>query len=178
MRIFLALTTLFYLVSCTDPKPTPVQNFSLPETQAEGIVLQIGQQDKPLLKVIAGKMQRLQRPDSLFTLIQPKKPDSLVYVTLFDEKGDTRATMQMQKLHYYEEPLRFEAFGKVKIISENKQLRASKMNWQQADKKIIADGFVKIETPQERIEGYNFKANEDLSQYEIHKITGFFQLNP
>lgn len=175
--MWLLLCSSIVLNGCTDPKPTPEKNIRLPETEAEGITLQIEQNEKPLLKVRAGKMIKFQRPDSLFTLIRPQKPDSLVYVSLYDTQGKVRAEMQMQKLHYYDEPLRFEATGKIRVQSGEKSLSAQALTWNQADAQIVAKGFVQIQTPTERIEGYNLKANEDLSQYELYKTTGYFHIN-
>ena len=168
---------LLICVACTPPASTPDKPFSLPETQAQNIILQIGQGDAPLLQVKAGEMRKLQRPDSNFTLLRPVKPDSLVYISMYNPDGSVRAEMQMKTLHYFEEPLRFKAIGNIQVKSGEKSLTADTLEWIGTDKRIVSKGFVKIQTATEHIEGYNFSADEDLSNYELFKTTGFFQIN-
>jgi LPS export ABC transporter protein LptC len=50
-------------------------------------------------------------------------------------------------------------------------LTTQELMWRNEDKKIISNKFVTILTKIEKIEGYGFESNQNLSNYVIHSIT-------
>ena len=66
------------------------------------------------------------------------------------------------------------AKGNVVVISDstNTSLETQKLNWDNIEKKIYSDLFVKITTPKEIINGVGFESDEHLHNYKIFKVTG------
>ena len=66
------------------------------------------------------------------------------------------------------------AYKNVKIVSDSTHstLETSEMYWNAAREKAISDKFVKIQTPNESIEGYGFESDQNLINYKILKVSG------
>jgi len=50
-------------------------------------------------------------------------------------------------------------------------LRTEKLMWNNETRKIMSDKFVTITSPKEKIEGYGFQSDQNLSNYTIYDIT-------
>jgi len=75
-------------------------------------------------------------------------------------------------LIYYDRRGQFDAFGDVLVVTqERKRLRSSFLTWDEADRKIRTNRFVRITTPSERVEGYGLVADENLDTYQIGRFT-------
>ena len=131
--------------------------------------------DKPRLQIHADYIAKYEDPDSTYMVLQGH-PDSLqsrVIAYIFDEVGDSSATIYSNQMIYFEEDRRFEAHGEVLVLTrENKQLQTEYLIWMEVERTVNTEGFVRITSPTEKIQGYDLKADEDLENYEIARITG------
>lgn len=59
-----------------------------------------------------------------------------------------------------------------KNAKRNETLETEELEWNEKNKKITSNTFVKIITDSESIFGEGFEANQDFSRYRIRKITG------
>ena len=50
-------------------------------------------------------------------------------------------------------------------------IKTSELMWRNSDKKIVSDKFVTILTDKEKIQGFGFEANQNLTNYVIYNIT-------
>lgn len=50
-------------------------------------------------------------------------------------------------------------------------IRTDELMWRNSDRKIVSDKFVTIITSKEKIQGYGFEANQNLTNYVIYNIT-------
>lgn len=49
--------------------------------------------------------------------------------------------------------------------------------WDQRDKKVYTDSFIHIEKSDRIIEGYGFVSNENMTEYDVNKVSGIFPIN-
>ncbi|HBB25851.1 MAG TPA: LPS export ABC transporter periplasmic protein LptC [Bacteroidetes bacterium] len=66
------------------------------------------------------------------------------------------------------------AIGNVVVNSLRRQLtlRTSQLSWIQSSQRIRSDDEVRIDTPQERIDGVGFESNQDLTSYRLSRVRG------
>lgn len=125
-------------------------------------------------EIIAGQMEHFMQGDSSYAVLQPH-PDSTegrITAHLFTSEGDSSATLRADRMLYYEEQGRFEAFGRVVVTTpEGKRLNTEHLTWDEADRKIRTPGFVRITTPSEYVEGTGLVAEEDLDTYQLGKFS-------
>jgi LPS export ABC transporter protein LptC len=50
-------------------------------------------------------------------------------------------------------------------------IKTDELMWRNSDRKIVSDKFVTIITSKEKIQGYGFEANQNLTNYVIYNIT-------
>lgn len=66
------------------------------------------------------------------------------------------------------------AKGNVIVYSDSSltKLETSQLQWNQAEQKFFSTEFVRINSPQELIEGYGFESDQFLLNYRIFKVSG------
>ncbi len=69
------------------------------------------------------------------------------------------------------------AEGNVVVISEKtgRKLETQILSWNNSTQRFYSTEFVKITTPEEIIQGYGFESDANLSNYNIHKVSGVKQ---
>lgn len=81
--------------------------------------------------------------------------------------------MESDRLTYLDEERRFLAEGRVVVqTASGKILRSEELTWDEAASRLRTDGFVRITTPEEQLQGYRLDADEDLDTYTLARITG------
>ena len=131
--------------------------------------------EQPRLQIHADYLAKFVQEDSTYMILQGH-PDSLqgrVLAYLFDEAGDSSATIIADQMVYYEIERRIESKGNVIVnTNDNKTLKTEFLIWNELDRRVKTSGFVHIKTPRENIQGYNLDADENLENYEIARVTG------
>lgn len=115
--------------------------------------------------------------DSSYTLLKGAEDEGdgeQVRAIIFDtERRDTSAVVYARRIIYRDETRTFVALGDVYVESRGeRRMWSERMEWDEESKQVRAPGFIRIEAPRERIEGYNLEADEDLDNYRIERITG------
>lgn len=66
------------------------------------------------------------------------------------------------------------AIGNVRVVSLRRDvtLASSELSWIHSTQRIRTERAVRIETPQERINGVGFESNQDLSSYRLWRVSG------
>ena len=96
-----------------------------------------------------------------------------VHIQLFDDDGRPSATVDADRVVYRDEQQRFLAQGRVVVLTdEGRRLESEEVRWDESSRELRADGFVRITAPDERFEGVGLVAAEDLSTYELARVTG------
>jgi LPS export ABC transporter protein LptC len=151
-----------------------------PDQESWGVDLAVEMGGVPRARIQAPYAARYERPDSTFARFRdaPEASDTLaapgrVLAEVFDGDGARSATVESDRLDYYEDQRRFVAEGRVIVDARgNKRLEAERLTWDEAAAELRSDGFVRITTPTERIQGYRLVADESLDTYRLARITG------
>lgn len=156
-----------------DPSERPTQeSWDVRYTVSQ--VLRGEEVSRPRLHVEAGYMAVFDH-DSTYTLLQHDR-DSQAEQTvafLFDEAGDSTATVTANRFFYYTDDRRMEADGDVRVRSaEERLLETEFLIWDEEAQRLQAPGFVRLRTPTEQVEGYELEGDETLQTYEIRRVTG------
>lgn len=126
------------------------------------------------LEMVADYLAKYEREDSTYQLLQGL-PDSLnrrVTAYLFDARGDSSATLTADRVRYFDQEKRFEAEGNVIVVTKDgKRLESEHLTWLEEEQKVRTPGFVRIIKPKEQVQGYGLVADEDLSSYQLGRIT-------
>lgn len=63
------------------------------------------------------------------------------------------------------------AIDSVVVESDSIKITTEEMMWRNKDRKIVSDKFVTILSPKEKIQGYGFESDQNLTNYVIYNIT-------
>ena len=76
---------------------------------------------------------------------------------------DTQLRTLSDRLTYLDEERQFLAEGRVVVqTTSGKTLRSEELTWDEAARRLRTDGFVRITTPEEQLQGYRLDADENL----------------
>lgn len=155
----------------TIPPGVPLED--VPDQETWDVALSLSMDGQPRALVRAPYLARYERADSTFARFGPTAEDtSRVAVQVFDD-GQPTATVEADRLLYLDEERRFVAEGRVVVVTETgKTLRSESLTWDEAERSLRTDGFVRIITPNERLQGYQLVADEGLETYTLARITG------
>lgn len=120
----------------------------------------------------ADEMKQYSTEDSSYSVWRTLYDSSRVRSFVFDENGDSSATIIADSVLYFTVEGRFEAYGNVIVeTNEGKRLESEHLTWNQFDRTIRTRRFVRITTPSEDVRGNGLVADEDLDTYQIGQFT-------
>lgn len=101
-----------------------------------------------------------------------------VQVFFYDQKEKPSTTLKADYGIRYDQTHKMEVKYNVEVVNVNgEKLNTEHLIWDEQQKKIISDVFVKITTAKEIIMGNGLVSNQDFTQYEIKDITGNIKLD-
>lgn len=107
-----------------------------------------------------------------FTLL----PDG-VLVTFYNDEEKPETSLKANYGIHYPNRKRMEVKYNVEVVNKDgEKLNTEHLIWDEAEKKIFSDAFVKITTAKEIIMGKGLESNQDFTQYQIKEVTGTIQL--
>ena len=119
----------------------------------------------------AYRMEQYRVADSTYSIWRSMADTSRVRVYLFDERGDSSATVTADSLVFQDQKGVLDAYGNVVVVTEDsKRLESEHLTWEQADRTIRTRRFVRIQTPTEVVQGDGLVADEDLETYQIGRF--------
>ncbi|MDO9001715.1 MAG: LPS export ABC transporter periplasmic protein LptC [Bacteroidota bacterium] len=100
-----------------------------------------------------------------------------VFVTFFDSEEKISSTLKANYGIRYDRTKKMEAKYAVEVVNKNgEKLETEKLIWDEANKTIYTDVFVKITTADQVIMGTGLKSNQDFTKYQINEVTGTINL--
>jgi LPS export ABC transporter protein LptC len=100
-----------------------------------------------------------------------------VFVTFFDDDEKISSTLRADYGVRYDLSKRMEAKYAVEVVNKNgEKLETERLIWDENNKRIYTDAFVKITTATEVIRGKGMESNQDFTKYQIKQVTGTIQL--
>lgn len=128
---------------------------------------------RPRLKMRADRMATFEEGDSTWTVLQSDSIGARVTVLLYDEAGDSSATVFADRITLLDNKRRFEATGNVEVRARgDKALWSEHLIWLEREEVLRTPGFVRISTPDEQVRGYSLEADERLDEYTLRSMTG------
>jgi lipopolysaccharide assembly outer membrane protein LptD (OstA) len=124
---------------------------------------------QPRLQLEADRLMRYEEGDSVRIVLE----GTPVQGWLFTPEGDTSARLEAQRVTYDETGRRFVAEGKVTVTTlKGNQLWTDRLQWLEAQRRLIAPGFVRLVSPTEHVEGLELEADEQLESYRLRHVSG------
>mgnify|MGYP006278507901 CR=1 FL=1 len=117
-------------------------------------------------------MKQYRTEDSTYSVWRTLEDSSRVQSFVFDEEGDSSATIIADSVVFFNQEGRYEAYGNVVVVTnEGRRLESEHLTWNQSDRTIRTRRFVHITTPTEDVRGNGLVADEDLETYQIGRFT-------
>lgn len=127
---------------------------------------------RPRLDVESTYMATFETEDSTYTVMEGDST-ARVRAVIFDESGDSSATVRATRLILLDGDSRFEARDNVVVETpDDKILYSEHLVWIETDRTLRTPGFVRIVTPTERVQGYDLVGDENLDSYTLRRMTG------
>lgn len=96
----------------------------------------------------------------------PKK----IHLERFNDSMKVESLVQSDTARYYSNRKLWELKKNVKLINlKGEKFETSFLCWDQIQKRIYSDSFIRIEQQNQIITGYGFESNETLTKYKIYK---------
>ena len=130
----------------------------------------MSEEGRPRAILRASRMEQYQTDDSTYSVWRSMGDTMRVRMHLFDEEGDSSATVRADSLVFQEQKGVMDAYKDVVVTTEDKRLESEHLTWQQADRKIRTRRFVRIRTPTEVVQGNGLVADENLETYQLGRF--------
>jgi len=157
-----------------------IETNSGPKLESWDVELNVLKNSQPRYHIIAGYQAQYEQGDSSYSLLLPsrERDGDPVQIVLFDENGSESGTLSAMEILYYDQRGSIEAKSEVKLLGKDQKVLSSEyLYWSEDDRKVSTSGFVTIDSPSEKLQGYDLIANEDLSDVEIKNLTGIVRLS-
>lgn len=133
---------------------------------------------RPRAVLKASRMEQYRANDSTYSVWRSMEDTARVRVYLFDERGDSSATVTADSLVFQDQKGLLDAYEDVVVVTEsNKRLETEHLTWKQADRKIRTKRFVRIRTPTEVVQGNGLVADEDLDTYQLGRFSAEVEID-
>ena len=172
VKVFTLLLVIIFSLffSCTKEKVEPTVNtkitsLEIPDQESWNSTVFFSDSGKTRAILYAGNLKVFSRTKE--TLL-----DSNIKIDFYnnDELKTTTLTSKRGRVDERTNDL----YAMDSVIAKNDSgvvIRTDEMMWRNKDQKIVSEKFVTIDTPTEKIEGYGFESDQNLSNYVIYNIT-------
>jgi len=101
-----------------------------------------------------------------------------VYVTFFDDEEKITSHLKANYAVRFDATHLMEAKYAVEVVNKyNEKLETEKLIWDEANKRIYTDAYVKITTSTKIVTGKGLESNEDFSKYYIKNPQATIYIN-
>jgi len=168
--IFLTSALIFFCTGCGEEKVKPNIN---PNLNQEEIPAQESWDAKVILSD-SGKTTAILYAGHLRVFADSKETllDSGVKVDFYNPDEVKTTTLTSRRGRVDDATKNLYALDSVVAVSDSGvTLKTNELMWRNKDSKIVSDKFVTIITDKEKIQGYGFESNQNLTNYVIYNIT-------
>ncbi|MEZ4694877.1 MAG: LPS export ABC transporter periplasmic protein LptC [Rhodothermales bacterium] len=157
-------------IAAPDTAPSPKQ-------ESIGVELYESEAGLVRYRINAAYMATYESGDSTYVLLSRRVTADPPVVAELYENGQKTATIEASEMRFFEKDRRFEARGAVIVeTSTGRRLETEFLIWREADKRVVAPGFVRIKSPTEDMQGYGFDSDEQLESFSLQRVTGRYYL--
>jgi len=167
---FVISVVALYCAGCAEKKVKPDINTQLNTAE-------IPAQESWNAKVIfsdSGKTTAILYAGHLRVFSEKKETllDSGVKVEFFNLRQVKTTELTSERGKVDDETKNLFAYDSVTAVNDSGvTIKTSELMWRNSDRKIVSDKFVTILTNKEKIQGFGFEANQNLTNYVIYNIT-------
>lgn len=160
----------FLAAGCDEVHSHRIIEYNGPVREGDSIEMLYAEDDQLKIKLKAGKVKQFDNGDREF----PKG----IFIEFFDSLSIT-STLSANNAYFYKSTNRWRAQGKVELKSlvKDEQLNTEELYWYPATKKVRTEKFVTIRTGAEVIYGTGLDADQDLTNYQIRRVEGEFEVD-
>lgn len=98
-----------------------------------------------------------------------------IHLEKFDLRGRPDATIDCDSATYFKDRQLWRLDGYVDIHNTQKHtFLTNQLFWDQRNRKIYSDSFIRIERDAQIIEGYGFESNETMTNYYVKRVSAIF----
>lgn len=165
------MSVVFLACGNSDQEIKEIQPYDGPIREARDMTLFHSESAQVKVKLITARLLEYESGDKEF-------PDG-IYIEFYDEEGTMTSTLEANEAYYFKEEDHWRGRGdvKVKSIENGQKLNTEELFWKPKEEKIFTEKFVKIELPDQILNGYGLDAKQDFSFYHIKDPTGVIYLN-
>lgn len=161
------------LISCNES--STYKNY-VKENQIEikpdqsGIKIEVAFMDSSRIKALLKADKSRIYQDRLETFL-----DNNIKVEFFSKDGLNRVSLLTADSAKIDDKTKdMTAWGKVVVIADSSRtiLETTLLMWDNNSQKLYSTEFVTITSPNEKIQGYGFESDQNLTNYKIFKVSG------
>lgn len=150
--------------------PAIVEGDSLPTMRSTGVETLVSDSGMIRYKVITEEWLIYSKRNPPFWAFEKG-----VYLEKFDSLFHIDASIKADTAYYYETKKLWELRKNVHIRSQKgEKFDTDQLFWDQENKKIYSDKFIRIEGSDRVLTGYGFESNQEMTEYRIFNNTGIF----
>ena len=138
--------------------------------EALDIELYYTEDDTLKLRLSAGHLREYRNGDRDF--------QENVFIEFF-HSGTVTSTLAASQAYYFKATNKWRVQGHVELksLSQNEQLNTEELFWFPGRRRISTDKFVTVKSGSELIYGTGLDAAQDLSEYQIRRVEGEFEVD-
>ena len=150
--------------------PAIIEGDSLPTMRSTGVETLVSDSGMIRYKVITEEWLIYSKRNPPFWAFEKG-----VYLEKFDSLFHIDASIKADTAYYYETKKLWELRQNVHIRSQKgEKFDTDQLFWDQENKKIYSDKFIRIESNDRILTGYGFESNQEMTEYRIFNNTGVF----
>lgn len=101
-----------------------------------------------------------------------------IYLEKYDTLMNIEATIKCDTAFYYNEMKLWKLIGNVNMTNpKNQRFYTDLMYWDQDEKIIYSDAYIRVEQDDQVTEGIGFSSNQDLSVWQIRNTKGIYTVD-
>lgn len=172
-----AVVVLVFLSSCQDTPRGIVSSFEEPDSIAI-----MSTYDVSTTISDSGRISYKIDADEWFVYSKRNPPfwafEKGIYLEKYDTLMNIEATIKCDSAFYYNEMKLWKLIGNVNMTNpKGQRFYTDLMYWDQDEKIIYSDAYIRVEQEDQVTEGIGFSSNQDLSVWQIRNTKGIYTVD-
>lgn len=164
---------MLFIMACQSNKdqthPEISDKDSLPLLSSRGVSTLISDSGIISYKIIAEYWDIYDKKDPSYWAFEKG-----LFIEKYDKSMNVEAYISCDTAYYYDKKKLWELRGRVFVKNTKMEtFKTSILYWDQGKHEIYSDQYMEIEG-EHRLAGYNFRSNEEMTDYRIHSSKGDF----
>ncbi len=177
-RGFMLLAVLLFIYSCTSNKPEEIKAIeeiqNIPSLELYDYESFITDSGKVKYQLITPQLLNFDKREDPYK----EFPQGGHIITYDDTTNVIKSEIKCKYAINYEKEKLWDLRNNVEAINEDGVLfNTEQLFWNEKDKRIYTDKFIKITTEDKIITGYGLEATQNLNDYEIKNVSAILEID-